>query len=96
MPIIQKRVTTGRGEDMEKFDQKKYQQEWERKNGYRARSFKLKDDIYNRFKLACIENGEAQRNVVQQFMTQYIKETEEQKDIKIELPGDQEDCKRKE
>lgn len=51
---------------------KKYQ----KKAGYVAKSFKLKQELVDRFKAACDRKGESMAAAVSHFMEQYAEEVE--------------------
>ena len=49
---------------------------WNKKAGYKSKSFSLKGDIADRFATACEAVGRSQASVIQELMEKFIQENE--------------------
>lgn len=49
---------------------------WNKKAGYKTKSFSLRGDIHERFAAACEKVGRSQASVVQEFMEGFIREVD--------------------
>ena len=52
-------------------------QKYQKKAGYKAKSYKLKGDVADRFAIACEKVGTSQASKITELMEQFIKDVEE-------------------
>ena len=57
--------------------QTKATDKYQKKAGYKAKTFKLKADITEKFKEACEKAGRSQASVIQEFMLEFIESQSE-------------------
>lgn len=54
------------------------QERYEKKNGITVKSFKIKHDLADEFRVACKRVGESQASVISKLMREFIEQHKEQ------------------